>query len=139
MRHIRHLAPFGGLLAIMIGGAPALAQTAPAALPETTACPEAIASLATCYGIKHESGAFILAAMPKTWNGDLVVFAHGGPSLLPPNPNLSKGDLTKYAIAVQRGFGWVASSYRREGYGLAMRSTKKRRALSVSSPAIATP
>jgi hypothetical protein len=89
----------------LAGSAQVLAQTTPAALPETTACPEAIASLATCYGIKHESGAFILAAMPKTWNGDLVVFAHGGPSLLPPNPNLSKGDLTKYAIAVQRGYG----------------------------------
>jgi hypothetical protein len=120
MQHIRHLARFGGLLAVIIGNAAALAQTTPAALPETTSCPEAVASLATCYGIKHESGAFILAAMPKTWNGDLVVFAHGGPSLLPPNPNLSKGDLTKYAMAVQRGFGWVASSYRREGYGVAM-------------------
>jgi alpha-beta hydrolase superfamily lysophospholipase len=119
MQHIRHLAPLG-LFTIMIAGAPALAQQAPAALPETTACPEAVASLATCYGIKHESGAYILAAMPKTWNGDLVVFAHGGPSLLPPTANGSKNDLTKYAIAVKRGFGWVASSYRREGYGAAM-------------------
>jgi hypothetical protein len=120
MQHIRYLAPFGGLLAILIGGAPVLAQTAPAALPETTACPEAIASLATCYGIKHESGAYLLAAMPKTWNGDLVVFAHGGPSLVPPTANGSKADLAKYAVAVKRGFGWVASSYRREGYGVKM-------------------
>ena len=78
MRHIGHLAPLGGLLAIMIGAAPAPAQTAPPALPETTACPEAVANLATCYGIKHESGAYLLAAMPKTWNGDLVVFSLGG-------------------------------------------------------------
>src|SRR5882757_8371060 len=120
MRHIRYLAPLGGLVAFMIGAAPVLAQPAAGALPETTACPEAIASLATCYGITHESGAYILAAMPKTWNGDLVVFAHGGPSLLPPNPNGSKIDLTKYSIAVKRGFGWVASSYRREGYGVQM-------------------
>ena len=52
--------------------------------------------------------------------GDLVVFAHGGPSLAPPTANGSKADLAKYAVAVQRGFGWVASSYRREGYGVAM-------------------
>jgi hypothetical protein len=111
---------FAFAVALAAASAPVLAQTAPAALPETTACPEAIASLATCYGIKHESGAFILAAMPKTWNGDLVVFAHGGPSMLPPNPNGSKSDLAKYSIAVKRGFGWVASSYRREGYGVQM-------------------
>lgn len=111
---------FAFAVALAAASAPVLAQTAPAALPETTACPEAIASLATCYGIKHESGAFILAAMPKTWNGDLVAFAHGGPSMLPPNPNGSKNDLTKYSIAVKRGFGWVASSYRREGYGVQM-------------------
>ncbi len=111
---------FAFAVALAAASAPGLAQTAPGALPETTACPEAIASLATCYGIKHESGAFILAAMPKTWNGDLVVFAHGGPSMLPPNANGSKNDLTKYSIAVKRGFGWVASSYRREGYGVQM-------------------
>ena len=120
MQHIRHLAPLGGLVAFMIGATPVLAQPAAGALPETTACPEAIASFATCYGVKHESGAYILAAMPKTWNGDLVVFAHGGPSLVPPTANGSKADLAKYAVAVQRGFGWVASSYRREGYGVAM-------------------
>jgi hypothetical protein len=89
-------------------------------LPPTTACPEEVASIATCYGIKHDSGAFILAAMPKTWNGDLVVFAHGGPFLNPPTANGSKSDLAKYAFAVKRGYGWVASSYRREGYGVAM-------------------
>jgi hypothetical protein len=100
----------------LIGSVPALAQN----LPPTTACPQEVANIATCYGLKHESGAFVLAAMPKTWNGDLVVFAHGGPSLNPPTPNGSKSDLAKYAFAVQRGYGWVASSYRREGYGVAM-------------------
>jgi hypothetical protein len=58
--------------------------------------------------------------MPKTWNGDLIVFAHGGPSLLPPTAASSKSDLDKYAYALKRGYGWVASSYRREGYGVAM-------------------
>src|SRR6516164_591284 len=110
MQHIGHLAPAGALVAIatasVIASVPVCAQQPGAGVPET-ACPEAIASIATCYGIKHESGAYILAAMPKTWNGDLVVFAHGGPSLVPPTANGSKADLTKYAIAVKRGFGWV--------------------------------
>ena len=95
---------------------PALAQS----LPATTACPEVVAAIATCYLNKQESGAYLLAAMPKNWNGDLIVFAHGGPAVVPPTPASSQGDLAKYAIFVKRGFAWIASSYRREGYGVQM-------------------
>jgi len=91
-----------------------------AALPDATACPDSIAAIATCYTAKHETGAYITAALPKSWNGNLVVFAHGGPSLVPPTADSSKSDLDKYSYAVRRGFAWVASSYRREGYGVAM-------------------
>ena len=126
MRNVGRRTRFYGLLGIglagTVTGGAAFAQN----LPPTTACPEAVASIATCYGIKHESGAYILAAMPKTWNGDLVVFAHGGPSLSPPTAKGSKSDLAKYAFAVQRGYGWVASSYRREGYGVAMAASSGR-------------
>jgi hypothetical protein len=106
-------------LAAMTGAAGAQgAQTA--VPPDTTACPEPIVDIATCYIAKHETGAYITAAMPKAWNGNLVVFAHGGPSLLPPTAIGSKADLNKYSYAVRQGFAWVASSYRREGYGVAM-------------------
>jgi hypothetical protein len=47
MQHFGHLAPLGGLVAFVIGATPVVAQQA-GALPETTACPEAIASIATC-------------------------------------------------------------------------------------------
>ena len=108
------------VFALAMAGA-AMAQEAPkAALPDTTACPESIASIATCYTAKHETGAYITAAMPKSWNGNLVVYAHGGPSLLPPTPNGSKNDLEKNSFAVKRGFAWVGSSYRRAGYGVGM-------------------
>ena len=108
------------LFVLAMSSAASAQETPKAALPDTTACPEAIATIATCYTAKHETGAFITAALPKNWNGNLVVFAHGGPSLLPPNANGSKSDLNKYFYAVRRGFAWVASSYRREGYGVAM-------------------
>src|SRR5262245_55605465 len=98
---------------------PALAQGS-APVSESTECPKEIAAIATCYSAKHPSGAYLLAAIPNVWNGDLVVFAHGGPSVVPPTANTSKADLAKYSIAVERGFGWVASSYRREGYGVQM-------------------
>ena len=53
---------------------PALAQP-----PDTVTCPEAIAPIATCYTTKLDTGAYLLAAVPRNWNGNLIVFAHGGP------------------------------------------------------------
>ena len=119
---MRYFAPMAlGLIGSLTIGASASAQRAPeSALPETAACPEAVAMLATCYSTKLETGAYVLAAMPKKWNGDLVVFAHGGPALDPPTASSSKGDLAKYSVEVARGFAWVASSYSREGYGVKM-------------------
>ncbi len=88
------------------------------ALPDTTACPTPVADIATCYSAKHASGAYLLAAMPKNWNGHLIVFAHGGPHIVPPIAATSQPDLAKYSIAVRQGFAWVASTFRREGYGV---------------------
>src|SRR5215470_11978154 len=108
---------WAGLLSIVT--APAFAQGS-APLSDTTDCPKEVAAIATCYSAKHPSGAYLLAAIPNAWNGNLVVFAHGGPAVVPPTANTSKIDLAKYAIAVERGFGWVASSARRDGYGVQM-------------------
>jgi pimeloyl-ACP methyl ester carboxylesterase len=113
--------PLVGLIAGLALSAPAVAQEpVKSGLPDTIACPDAVAKIATCYSTRLETGAYVLAAMPKSWNGNLIVFAHGGPSLEPATANSSKGDLAKYAVEVARGFGWVASSYRREGYGIQM-------------------
>ncbi len=109
------------LIAAAFGALTTSAQgAANAPQPETTACPDAIAGIATCYSARHPSGAFLLAAMPKDWNGNLIVFAHGGPSLVPYTARYSQLDLAKFAIEIRRGFAWVASSYRREGYGVRM-------------------
>src|SRR5712691_8069356 len=112
---MRYISPVGlGLLSFVTTALPVLSQDVPkAALPPTTACPAAIAEIATCYSAKHESGAYLLAAMPKNWNGNLVVFAHGGPAVVPPTATTSQSDLVKYAFAVKGGYAWVASSYRR--------------------------
>jgi len=104
---------------VSITTAPVLAQGS-APFSDTTDCPKEVAAIATCYSARHPSGAYLLAAIPTAWNGHLVVFAHGGPAIVPPTANTSKSDLAKYSIAVERGFGWVASSYRREGYGVQM-------------------
>ena len=109
------------VIALLVSAAPAVAQLgSPAALPATVACPAAVAEIATCYSEHLASGAYVLAAMPKEWNGNLIVFGHGGPAVVPPTATTSQGDLAKYAFAVKSGYGWVASSYRREGYGVQM-------------------
>jgi GNAT superfamily N-acetyltransferase len=109
------------LLAFAASGAPGSAEDfAKAALPDTVACPQAIADITTCYAARHSTASYLLAAMPKDWNGKLIVFAHGGPYLEPPKEAQAQLDLAKYSIAVKLGFAWVASSYRREGYGVRM-------------------
>jgi len=62
---------------------PALAQ----ALPDTTACPEAIAAIATCYAAKQESGAYLLAAMRRigtATSSSLPMAAPRSPATPPP-------------------------------------------------------
>src|ERR1043165_2311794 len=94
---------------------PALGATG---LPDTIACPKEVADIATCYTAKLDSGAYLLAAMPKDWNGNLIVFAHGGPGPIPPRATYSMGSLGRYAIEVRQGFAWIASTYRYLGYGV---------------------
>jgi len=116
---MRHFGPVGFGLLTTLTCIPVGAQEATkAALPDTTACPAPIVEIATCYSAKHASGAYLLAAMPKNWNGHLIVFAHGGPHIVPPTAKTSEPDLAKYSFAVRQGFAWVASSFRREGYGV---------------------
>jgi pimeloyl-ACP methyl ester carboxylesterase len=102
---------FGVTLAL--AATPAFAQT-----PETIACPKAVAEIATCYTAKLPTGAYLLAAMPKDWNGNLIVFAHGGPGPIAPSAAYSMGSLAKYSVEVQKGFAWIASSYRYLGFGV---------------------
>src|SRR5262245_36653492 len=103
------------LVAFALSLGTALAQPAK---PDTVACPEAIAGVATCYSAKLETGAYLLAAMPKTWNGNLIVFAHGGPGPIPPSANYSRGSLGRYGIEVKSGYAWIASTYRYLGFGV---------------------
>ena len=109
-----------GVLALALASASTAAQERAANPPPAATCPEAVAAIATCYKTKLETGAYLLAAVPKNWNGNLIVFAHGGPSVTPPVENDSDDDLAKYSIGVRMGFAWVASTYRKEGYGVQM-------------------
>ena len=110
-----------GMLGVALTAISASAQDgSKGPLPATVACPKAVEDIATCYSAELSTGAYLLAAMPKNWNGNLIVFAHGGPAIAPYNANSSMGDLAKYSVGVKLGYAWIASSYRKEGYGARM-------------------
>lgn len=60
-------------------------------------------------------GAGYRMEVPKNWNGELVLYAHGyrgvGPDLYVSNPRIRK-------YFVTHGFAWAASSYNKNGYNV---------------------
>ncbi|WP_030317705.1 membrane protein [Streptomyces flavochromogenes] len=100
---------------------PTAAATAPAGQPEATACPANLVGKATCYTGRSTEGAYYAIAVPRIWNGSLVVHAHGGPDLgEESDPTRSIGDLERWSVMVDQGYAWAGSSYRRGGYGTRM-------------------
>ncbi|WP_410641760.1 alpha/beta hydrolase family protein [Amycolatopsis sp. lyj-346] len=83
------------------------------------ACPSGLAGKATCYTGQDANGAYYTIAVPKRWNGSLVVHAHGGPAASY-DPSDTTEDLAEWAVLVREGYAWAASSYRRGGYGVRM-------------------
>lgn len=98
-----------------------LALTATAARAEPPAaktCPEGLPAETRCLGGQDQNGAYYWIAIPKAWNGSLVVHSHGGPRLRAPKPDDAIEDLQRFAVTVAEGFAWAGSNYRREGYGV---------------------
>ncbi|TDT27532.1 hypothetical protein EV562_11644 [Streptomyces sp. BK208] len=105
-----------------VSAAPARAAGQPGpGRPVPAACPSALAEKATCYTGQDTNGAHYTMAVPHRWNGSLVVHAHGGPDLGDASdPARSTEDLERWAVMVDQGYAWAASSYRRGGYGARM-------------------
>ena len=89
-----------------------------ASSPVARPCPEPLNGTATCYAGQDQNGAYYWIAVPKAWNGSLVVHTHGGPRLKTPQPDDAVEDLQRYAITVAEGYAWAGTNYRREGYGV---------------------
>ncbi|MFG2074118.1 hypothetical protein [Nonomuraea maritima] len=107
------------LTALLAPTTPAAASASPR--PEPTPCPAEVAQLATCYGGQDANGAYYAIAVPRTWNGSLVVHAHGGPDLAEASdPERSPEDLARWSVMVREGYAWAGSAYRRGGYGTRM-------------------
>jgi alpha-beta hydrolase superfamily lysophospholipase len=102
---------FAGLLFAPV--AAVLAQTA-------TVCPPEVKARAQCYTGADQNGATYWIAIPDKWNKVLVMHAHGGPRTQAIDRDSVLPDLRRFAVTVNQGFAWAASSYRRPGYGVRM-------------------
>lgn len=85
---------------------------------EPKACPAFVGDDARCFSGQDERGAWYWIAIPKAWNGLLVVHSHGGPRLKTPQPDDALEDLERFSVTVKEGFAWAGSNYRRSGYGV---------------------
>nr|WP_310271509.1 hypothetical protein [Roseateles saccharophilus] len=103
-------------MALAAGLSPAAALDAAAETPPVpTACPPNVGEGTTCLAGRDSAGAFYLIAMPKAWNGDLVLHSHGGPFLGAPTAKRVVEDLERWSIMPRLGYAWAASSYRQGG------------------------
>ena len=96
------------------------ARAAEPAEPQTQPCPATVPADARCALLHDDNGAYVWFAMPKNWDGVLVVHAHGGPETSPPEPRRGAEDLDRWSVWVKAGHAWAASTYRRGGYGVRM-------------------
>jgi pimeloyl-ACP methyl ester carboxylesterase len=97
----------------------ALAATAARAeAPAEKTCPEYLPAGTKCLAGQDQNGAYYWIAIPKVWNGTLVVHTHGGPRLKAPKPDDALEDLQRFSVTVAEGFAWAGTNYRREGYGV---------------------
>lgn len=87
----------------------------PEAAPQARACPQGLPADTRCLGGQDSAGAFYLIALPKDWNGRLVLHSHGGPFLGAPTARRVAEDLQRWSIMPRAGYAWAASSFRQGG------------------------
>lgn len=83
--------------------------------PAATACPQDLVEVARCLSGQDSAGAYYLIAIPRAWNGHLVLHAHGGPALGAPRMARSVDDLERWSIMVRAGYAWAGSTFRQGG------------------------
>jgi len=99
---------------LLAGCAQPMRRSAEAA-PQPTDCPAAVAPIAKCLSGQDSAGAWYVIAIPNAWNGDLVLHAHGGPTLGVPNPKRTFEDLQRWAIVPRAGYAWAGTTFRHGG------------------------
>jgi pimeloyl-ACP methyl ester carboxylesterase len=115
------LALLGSLFLLLAGCAsPPAAPPAvpPEAAPLAQACPPGVPAGARCLRGQDSASSHYLIVMPAQWSGVLVVHAHGGPSLGPPQATRADEDINRWAITVREGHAWAGSVFRQGGFAV---------------------
>lgn len=90
----------------------------PEAPPQAQVCPPGVPAGARCLRGQDSASAHYLIVMPAQWSGVLVVHAHGGPTLGPPQPSRADEDIKRWAITVREGHAWAGSAFRQGGFAV---------------------
>ena len=116
--HLRiYLALLTSSLLILAGCASA--PTSPLETPpQAHACPPGVPDGARCLRGQDSASAHYLIVVPAQWSGVLVVHAHGGPSLGPPQAARADEDIKRWAITVRVGHAWAGSVFRQGGFAV---------------------
>jgi pimeloyl-ACP methyl ester carboxylesterase len=99
------------LVAALLCGS-AQAESPPAT--EAT-CPSGLPAATRCLTGRDNAGASYWIAVPRDWNGVLVLHAHGGPELGAPRAERTAQDLKRWAVMVKAGYAWAGSTYHQGG------------------------
>lgn len=99
---------------------PAVAPAAASAevAPVAVACPAGLPADARCLRGQDSAQSHYLIVMPAQWTGVLVVHAHGGPVLGPPQASRADEDARRWAVTVQLGHAWAGSVFRQGGFAV---------------------
>ena len=89
-------------------------EAAPAAAP----CPAGVPAGARCLRGQDSAQSHYLIVLPEKWSGVLVVHAHGGPNLGPPQASRADEDIRRWAITVREGHAWAGSVFRQGGFAV---------------------
>lgn len=125
------------LLAAVLAFGAANAPAAPVLAPQP--CPPGVAAGTQCLLGRDAQGAFVLTALPKDWNGLLVVHAHGGPELGAPSARRALADLERWAVWTRAGFAWAGSSFRQGGVAVRAAAEDTERARTIFLAEVARP
>ncbi len=91
-------------------------------LPILQACPSEVRNLpegTTCWAGKDEAGAYYWVAKPQNWSGNLVIHAHGGPTLgRHVKAERAVEDFNRWSIWIRSGHAFAVTSYRQGGVAL---------------------
>ncbi len=90
----------------------------PELAPVAQACPTGVPEGARCLRGQDSATSHYMIVMPEKWSGVLIVHAHGGPALGPPQAARNVEDIQRWAITVREGHAWAASVFRQGGFAV---------------------